>query len=289
MLKKVYVSQILEDGLLESRRDFPDSETVYCSDMSFDEFCLQHQYGLFDSSTVKLLIGIDHFPLEKMTYLVDSDIESDCCWILKSLDKRTKLYKRIKATSNIEECISLDKRRDRKSFISKEMDSLSIPRKYLNEVLEVCADSKATVRSELVKFKNALNTLGEKEAVKSLTPYKSGTSILDFISTLFKSSEFEAASMVRRIDNIPMPVLASTLQKRVMSLIFLSKGDQNNAKKYWDRNGYYIREDIQIARKFGLKKLTSIYLYIDGVYSDFLRKDPQHLRLLKLIRFVHSS
>ena len=289
MLKKIYVSSLLEDGLLESKRDFPDANTVYCTDMSFEDFCLQHQYSLFDSSRVKLLVGIDHFPAEKLANLVDSEIEVECCWILKSLDKRTKLYKRLNAKSNVEFCSTLDKKRDRKSFISEEMKSLGIPKQYLTEVMNVSSESKATTHKELVKFSKALGSMSEREALKTLTLYKSNSSTLEFISTLFKGTEFESYSMVRRIDNVPMPIVSSTLQKRLMSLIFLAKGDQASAKKYWDRNGYYLKEDIRVANKMGLKKLLKIYLYVDTVYSDFIRKDSEHLRLLKLIRYIHSN
>lgn len=289
MLKKVFISKILEDGLLEARRDFPNSITVYCSEMSFEDFCLQHQFSLFDSSSVKLLVGIDHFSTDSLANLTDSEIEVDCCWILSSLDKRTKLHKRISTRSNLEYCTSLDNKRDRKSFISQEMKSLGIPSKYQSQVLNVCSGSKATVHSELKKLKKALESLDEGEALKTLTFYKDDSSTLDFISTLFKGTELEAANLVKRVDQVPMPVIKSTLQKRLMSLIFLSKGDQKSAKNYWDRNGYYLREDLKLARKFGLKRLLDIYLYVDLVYADFLRKDPEHLRLLKLIRFVHTQ
>lgn len=288
MLKKVYVSTLIEDGLLEARKDFPNSNTVYCSDMSFEDFCLQHQYSLFDSSDVKILVGLDGFPAEKMANLVDSEIEIECCWVVKSLDKRTKLYKRLDAKTNIEFCTTIEKKRDRKTFLSQQMRELGIPNQYLDEVMNVCPESKATARKELEKFSKGLNTLSEEDALKTLTLYKSNSSTLEFISTLFKGSEFEAYNMVRRIDNVPMPIISSTLQKRIMSLIFLSKGDQRSAKNYWDRNGYYIKDDLKLAKKFGKKKLIEIYLYVDSIYSDFIRKDPEHLRLLKLIRFIHS-
>jgi hypothetical protein len=289
VLKKVYISEPLEEGLFECKQDFPDASIYYCSELNFDDFCLAHQYSLFDDGMEKVFVGVDHYPAEKLLSLLEDGIEVPVNWIFKSLDKRTKLYKKFKTCSNIEEVYPLVKAKDKKEFIEQCFDELEISNKFLDQVYYISSDNRANIRRDLFKFKTALSVMSEEEAIHSLTFYKADSKTLDFISSLFSDSEFTTAKLARKIDKVPVPVVTSTLLKRLLSLIFLSKGDVKSAQMFWDKRGYFLNKDRSIAKQLGTKRLLEIYLYVDSIFSDFFRKESNHLKLLKLIRFVHSS
>ena len=289
MLKKLYISELIDDGVYECREDFPACEFLYCSSMTFEDFCLLHQFDLFSGDLLKVFVGVSKFSNEQLSNLVQAGIESSCCWITKKMDKRTKLYKSLKDSTNIEVCESLTAKRTKKSFIKNLMRSLDIPTKLFETIYSTVSDDKTDVHKELGKLKVALGVLPESQALGVLTISKADSQTLDFIANLFNASELSSARFAARIPHVPVPVLTSTLCKRLLSLIFLSKGETVYAKTFWDRNGYYVRQDTEVATRIGYKSLLKIYRYVDRTYGNFMLKDSQELRLSKLVRYVTST
>lgn len=288
MLKKVYFSKDIDNCVYELRRDFPESEVLYCSELDFNEFCLKHTYNLMSSNTVIALVGVDKFKSSDLLNLLASEIEADVCWALKKVDKRTKLYKRMKECSNVEECLDLEDNRRKKSFITSRFKEKGISTKYMGRFLQVCSNSKAIIDRELDKLKIALEVLPESTALMSLTVHKVDSHTLNFVSSLFSGKEDDTIFLASRIAHVPLPVLSTILTKRLQSLIFLAIDCQDKAKEFWDHRGFYLKKDTACAKTIGYSNLLEIYSYVDSVFSDFTRKDSEYLKLSKLIRFVYS-
>lgn len=288
MLKKVYHSKDLDNCVYELKQDFPDVDMVYCSEITFDEFCLLHNLTLLNENTITAFVGVDTFGVQNLLNVLNAPIEVEVCWLFKKVDKRTKVYKLLKSQSTVEECVGLSDARKKKSFVSKCFKESKISTKFLSYFLQVCSDSKPIVLREVLKFKVALEVLPEKQALRSLTLHKVDSHTLNFVSSLFNGTEVHSVLLASRVSHVPTQVLTATLLKRLQSLIYLSIGQEIEAKNYWDRRGYYLNEDVKCANRVGYSALLKSYTYVDQVFGNFLTKDSEYLRLLKLIRFIYS-
>lgn len=287
MLKKVFLSESLDNSLFEVKGDFKDINIQYCTDLSFDQFIMMHQPNLLNTSGITCFIGVDKFKSDKLLAMLEADFQTNVVWVIGKLDKRKKLYKRLKKISNIEECSDLAVKKSKKAFLKKIFKEFNISTKHLDFFTMVSADNKQSVYNELRKFSIALKVMTEEEALGSVSIYKANFDVLDFITSLFECKD-DCYLFAKKVETVPIQVLRATLIKRLNSYIALSLGNLDQAKTHWDRNGYYVQHDRSVANKYGFQNLLDITDYIDKVFSNFLTSDNSFLRLTKLIYFIEE-
>jgi len=287
MLKKVFISESLDSSLFEVRNDFENIKLQYCSDLSFEQFVLMHQPNLLNTSGVTGFVGVDKFDAVKLLSILEAPFQTEVIWVVGKLDKRKKLYKRLKRLSNLEECVDLSVKKSKKAFLKKLFKEFNISVKHLDFFTMVSSDNKQSVHNELRRFSTALEVMSEEEALGSVSIYKANFDVLDFITSLFEGRE-DCYLFAKKIETVPIQVLRATLIKRLNSYIALSLGSLDQAKIHWDRNGYFISQDRAVANRYGFQNLLDITDYIDKVFSNFLDSDNSFLRLTKLIYFIQE-
>jgi DNA-directed RNA polymerase subunit F len=288
MLKKVYLSESIEDSLFEIRKDFKDIDLRYCTDLSFDQFIHLHQPNLLNNFKVTGFVGVEKYNSDLLVGVLDSDIQVDVVWIIGKLDKRKKFYKKIKKNISIEECKDLSAKKAKKAFIKKIFQEFNVSTKYLEYFLKVSSDSKQSIYNEIRKFSKVVSILPEEEALRSISVYNANFDVLDFISAVFSGNIDDSYLFAKKIENVPIPVVRATLIKRLNSYIALSAGNLDQAKKYWDRNGYYVNQDMLVSNKYGFENLLEITNYVDKVFGNFLNSDNSFLRFTKLMDFIQE-
>jgi DNA polymerase III delta subunit len=284
MLKKVYVSENPIDALSEVRRDFGKVKVFDYKELDENSLVSAHSKGLFNSGYISCFVGLDKLNEDTLFSILENGNLTEFVWIFSKLDKRKKIYKRLKAASSVEEFAPLvTNKREKAKFVGELLAANNIPRKYSEYFTSIASDNKLVMRTEAQKLRVALEVLNEDELRRCLCVYESNRDLLEFIDQLFSGNFYSAYGLTRRLISIPIYVIRSTLSKRITSFIYLSMGNSEAAKKFWDVRGYYVAKDTGVAKKFGTEAFLNLKVHLEEQFMDYMSSDDLLLKLNKLV------
>ena len=272
-LLKVYISEKMDEALFEAKVDFNgESEVVFIVDLS--NIRTLHQKNLFSDDRVKILCNVDKVKQEILLDILNQKIPERVVWLLSKIDKRTKLYKKLSSTSNVEFCKTLSNIKAKKLFIKGICKQLGIP-SLVSELLDRSGESRSIIYQEALKAQAA-----KKAGIDPVDVLIDDTSSLDclyYIDSLLKKDVYKAIKYLRRMERKVAPrQISHTLLKRLLCYMFLCRGDPSSASSVWKlpNNEYFYKEMLNSAKTIGFQHLSQLYLDIQDGVLDFYVKNP---------------
>ena len=286
MIKKVYICNDIDNLKYEVSSDFNNIQFIDCKEEDFDTFLKLHSKSLFSSKYTRCFINVDEYSDKEVALVVDLKTE-DVIWGFKSLPKNRKLYKLLEGKSNIEYCSTLERAADKTRFINSLLNKNKIPVQYKDTFLNKMPDSKAIIKSEIDKFSYFLSKTNDSDLLdKSISTYSSSNDLMSFMNSLLDLNPKESYSYAEKISNeLNVLVINSVLLKKILSMTYLSLGDTDSAMKYWHYNNYYIRSEVDRAKKIGFGKLIALYMYIDKKLGNIYDDKDLFTRLCEVILY----
>lgn len=287
MIRKVYVCKDIEIALLQAKEEFTDLEIWHCSDLSETDLLKILQPSLFKNSCVKCFVGIDcAFSSEFLLNLASSSFVNSI-WIFKTLAKNTKLYKKLDSITTIEFYNKLEKTSDKKRFIQEKASDL--PKNIISKLIDRGSDNQSVLVEEIKKLKDGLEILTPEELDSCIVEYESSNDIFNFLEYTLTGNMEKAYLYAHRVSkSLNSLAVSALIQKKIISMIYLSLNDVKAAYKYWRYPQYLLQKEQTTSKKIGFQGLIRIYLFVDVEFNK-LNTKPLLLRLGNLIYFVGSK
>ena len=269
MLKKVYIHKNIDDLIFEIRQDFGEVENIDVSDRRQEDLVKVHLPDLFKTNKIKAIVNLQEIDKDFLISLVEN-IKVDCVWGFTSLAKNTKLFKLLSTKVTVENVGDLSKKSDKIKFIKSLFYEYEIPNKYLNAILINLNDSKVTIYNEILKLRSLLDLgLGEDSIINSITSYDGNLDVMNFIDSLLNNRSEDTYKYSSKLVGLSSNLIHAVLHKRLLSLIYLSKDNEEEALKCWKYFGYFLQDAKALAKSLGFAKLSKLSIKVDSIFQNY--------------------
>lgn len=288
MIKKVYIAKNQDDAKEEILADFPNTHIINCECFDFEDFCRSQQKSLFDSNNKKLIAftSVDEYALGDLLEVCDK-VSREVIWCFGSLAKNTKLFKKLKATTSLEEVSGLEKQSDKTRYIKSLLNKYNIPITLEDHLSVVLPDNKAVIKQEVNKITLLIaEGFSIPEIKNAVCVYNNDLDSILFVQALLNKQTKKTYTLASKISDKISPLqLNALLTKKIKSLIFLCRGESEEANKYWYTGNYYLSQEIKLAKSIGLTKLFSLYEEVEKVLGNKFDDQPLFPKLMYLFNF----
>jgi hypothetical protein len=285
VLKKVYICKELSDLINEIKSDFINTTIIDCGKVSLPEILKEHQPSLLKSNQLKAFINLQEQDKDKLLELVDH-IKVDCIWGFTTLPKNYKLYKKLNLKASIEEVEDLSKPATKRKFIAEKLKEKNLSPELLDNLYLNLSDHKSIAISEINKLSELNKVIGvTKDNLSNfVSTYDSSFDVINFIDSLLNKDLAKSYQYLNKIDKLNYNLVYAVLHKRLMSLLYLSIGNEKQALTYWKYFSFYLNDAKKLSKNIGFNRLLDLINECDIIFSEYTTEISFKLsKLLKLV------
>jgi hypothetical protein len=277
MIKKVYISSVLDNLVFDVMSEFTDVEIIDSEGLGISEVANYHRTTLFDSKKIRCFLNLDTIETEDLSKLLDAGIKRDVIWCFAKISKVSKFYKRLQGVCSVQTCEGLEVYKDKKKFISEALKKYSLDKSYLDGLLRSTSDNKLLTIKDIESLAYIVNVIKD-ESLLSYNTYTSNSDIFKLIDAILTVNFEEFYFYFNKLESSLVPLqLHSLLLAKLRSLIFFAQDLDDLGNKSW--RTYDLYNTKSQAKKVGLSNLLKVYLYYDSVLGDFYSEKPLITRI----------